>query len=318
VATVCGLEHTAIPIGSDFLTDYQGYLDRTVYVTDGSAGPLGAHEIYYSKLARQHSLVRLTGNYGSEILRSMSTFKPARRPPGFLSVANEDLLAAARISETGDESVTQSAFREIPWHLFGTLSACRSLQVFRTPYLDNELVRLACQAPESARNSPNAALKLIQACDPRLARVPTDRGVKAGDGKAISMLKRVGTGLSFKLDYLDKEGLPGKLRAMDPVLDAMARLGLLGRHKFLPYRRWFRKELRPVLRQGIERARDHHLPWIDAANLDVVDSEHFTGRVNHLSQINAILSLEAVNRLLVRGEGFGTIGKAETHGPDGT
>ena len=51
VAESCGLEHHVLRIGEDFLRDFGQYVDRTVHVTDGCAGPLHAHEIYLSRLA---------------------------------------------------------------------------------------------------------------------------------------------------------------------------------------------------------------------------------------------------------------------------
>ncbi len=73
--------------------------------------------------------------------------------------------------------VTHAAFREIPWHLFGTLAAGRSQVVFRTPYLDNEIVRLAYRAPGRLRLSAAPALRLIHRQDPALASIPTDQGL---------------------------------------------------------------------------------------------------------------------------------------------
>src|SRR5206468_813556 len=75
VASECGLEHRLLRIGPDFLSEYGNYVDRTVYVTDGCAGAVGAHEIYLNAQARRLAPLRLTGNFGSEVLRSMSTFK---------------------------------------------------------------------------------------------------------------------------------------------------------------------------------------------------------------------------------------------------
>ena len=70
VAAVCGLQHQPLRIGSDFLRDFGTYLDRTVSVTDGCAGATSSHEIYFNAQARQLSPVRLTGNFGSEVVRS--------------------------------------------------------------------------------------------------------------------------------------------------------------------------------------------------------------------------------------------------------
>ena len=51
-------------------------MDKTVSVTDGCFGATGAHELYLNAKARELAPIRLTGNFGSEVLRSMSTFKP--------------------------------------------------------------------------------------------------------------------------------------------------------------------------------------------------------------------------------------------------
>jgi asparagine synthase (glutamine-hydrolysing) len=45
VAQACGLEHQILRLGPDFFSDFASYVDRTIYVTDGSLGSLGAHEI---------------------------------------------------------------------------------------------------------------------------------------------------------------------------------------------------------------------------------------------------------------------------------
>ncbi len=73
VARACGLEHRLLRIGSDFFSDFAGYVDRTVYITDGCLGVLGAHEIYLNAQAWPLAPVRLTGNFGSEVLRGVST-----------------------------------------------------------------------------------------------------------------------------------------------------------------------------------------------------------------------------------------------------
>ena len=98
VATECGLEHQVLRIGADFLSDYGTYLDRTVYATDGAAGALWTHEIYLNEQARRLATVRLTGNFGSEILRSMSTLKPVRLDRALL--APEFVATVAQLEES--------------------------------------------------------------------------------------------------------------------------------------------------------------------------------------------------------------------------
>ena len=123
IASICGLEHHVLRIGDDFLKSYGDYVDRTVLATDGSSGATGAHEIYFNQLARELARIRLTGNFGSEILRGMSTFKPVRLADGLLaSDVRRSVAQAAEYSPaSAPHPVTFAAFREIPWNLFEVL-----------------------------------------------------------------------------------------------------------------------------------------------------------------------------------------------------
>jgi asparagine synthase (glutamine-hydrolysing) len=76
IATLLGISHRTLRVDSDFVSNFQSYLDRSVYISDGCSTALSAHELYFSRMAREIAPVRLTGNFGSEVLRSMSTLKP--------------------------------------------------------------------------------------------------------------------------------------------------------------------------------------------------------------------------------------------------
>src|SRR5207247_10851639 len=107
---------------------------------------------------------RLTGVFGGEILRGVSTFKPI----GLSSqLVTREMLASMRLSAeqfSGREGhpVTWAAFQEIPWNLFGAVAACRSHLSLHSPYLDNDLVALAYRAPLSKRRSPLPALRVVR------------------------------------------------------------------------------------------------------------------------------------------------------------
>ena len=150
VAKVCGLDHRLLRLGPDFFSDFTSHVDRTVYATDGCFGVLGAHEIYLNRQARQLALVRLTGNYGSEVLRGVSTFKPLGLSPNLFNPEFRHSLpfSTPPVASGKQHPVTSAAFREVPWNLFGSLAAGRSQVTFRTPYLDNKVVALAYQVPE--------------------------------------------------------------------------------------------------------------------------------------------------------------------------
>lgn len=306
VAGLRGLGHRTLRIGDAFLREYARHVDRTVFVTDGCAGALAAHELPFAGLARRLAPVRLTGNFGSEVLRSMSTLKPIGLDGALLDADWRAALPAPQ-EVAARHPVTQAAFREIPWHLFGTLAAARSQLTFRTPYLDNEVVALAYRAPDSARRSPATALALIGSRQPPLADVPTDRGLTVNGNRVASLARRAFAEITFKLDYLDKEGLPDSLSRFDAAFRPLSACGLLGQHKFLPYRRWYRRELAPHLRDVLGDAR--RLPYWNGHALSSLLDEHVRGRRNRLHELNAVVTLEAVDRLLIRD----LAGAVETH-----
>jgi asparagine synthase (glutamine-hydrolysing) len=304
VAESCGFEHHVLRIGEDFLQGFGQYVDRTVHVTDGCAGPLQAHEIYLTHLAAGLAPVRLTGNFGSEIFRGMSTFKELDLARHLLSPALTELVDSAKMTPAVHHAVTRAAFMEIPWHLFGTFAAARSELAVRTPYLDNHLVELAYQAPSSARQSPSAAFNLIRAAKEQLAAIPTDQGrTGTGNGTLAELARRLYCNATFKLDYWHSDGLPAWLSLAAPVLETLAGRGLLGQHKYLPYRAWFRDELHTYVQEVLTDAHTRRSPFWNADGLTRVASDHANGRRSCIREIHAVLALDAVERTLLRQKG---------------
>lgn len=303
VARACGLEHRLLRIESSFLSDFASHVDRTVYVTDGYFGATGAHEIYLNKQVRQLAPIRLTGNYGSEVLRGVSTFKPIKLSSALF---NPELTGAldsmTRLFSNGNtHPVTFAAFREIPFNLFGGLAASRSQVAFRTPYLDNEIVAMAYRAPESLRNSPLPAWRLVKANNGLLSSIPTDRQPSPNTPQPLTALKRLFSEATFKLDYLNNEGWPNWLSPFDSVFTRVtSSLKLVGLHKYLHYRRWFRRELVDYVKDVISSARTQQAPFWNRRFLEKMATDHVEGRHNYVSEINAVVTLEAVERLLLR------------------
>lgn len=303
VARECSVPHRTLRLDGDFLREFATHADDTVYLSDGCASVLHTHEHVLSRRAAQYAPIRLTGNYGSEVLRAMSTFKPLPLADGLLARDLDPMLSAARHDQqlSAVHPVTHAAFREIPWHLYGALAASKPHLVFRTPYMDDAIVKLAYQASPAMRASPLPSLALIARHNAALSALPTDRGVLGSDGALRSQLRRAGAAVSFKLDYWHMEGMPGKLSVFNGAVDALSRTGWLAKHKFLPYRRWLRKDLAAVLRQRIDDAAAHALPFWHAPAVSALAQDHVQGRHNRLREINAVLTLDAVDRLLIRG-----------------
>ena len=303
VAKTCDLDHTILRIRQDFLSDFASHADRTTYITDGCLGILGAHEGYFNMQARQLAPVRITGNYGSEIFRGASTFKPLGLSPSLISqelpsLGGTDMQGLAR---QGDHPITFAAFREVPLRRFGVQLASRSQVTFRTPYLDNRIVALAYCAPIELLKSPASALRLIKENDPALAQIPTDMGMVA-DGRRLSgILHKFYCKATFKIDYLYTEGLPHRLCWLEPLLKPFnSRSWILERHKFLRYRTWFQRELAPYISEALRDVRLSGSQFWSTAFLERMASDHIRAQKNYVREIDAVLTLDAVERLLFR------------------
>lgn len=303
VAKVCGLDHHLLRLKSDFFSNFATHADRTVFATDGCFGVTGAHEIYFNRQARELAPVRLTGLFGSEILRGVSTFKPHMPSRELLDLDFAKIVDASLAHFRSEKAhpVTSAAFRNIPWNLFPSMAANRSQVVLRTPYLDNEIVALAYQMPAALRKSPAAALNLIRSNNPLLGRVQTDRRVEDKGAPFPRNVRRLFREVGFKIDYYYNEGMPHSGARFDPVVNAIdSRVRILGHHKFLHYRSWFQKELAPYVLRVVADARVQQSPFWERHFLNDIVKAHTQGYGNYVLAINSILTLEAVERLLFR------------------
>jgi asparagine synthase (glutamine-hydrolysing) len=303
IARGCGLEHHVLRIENDFFRDFPALAERTVWRTDGCSGMTGAHEVYMSRKARALAPLRLTGNYGSEILRGVSTFKPLR-------LHKDIMLPEMRESVDRLEAdpgmvkchpVTFAAFRETPWNLFGNLQAGCSEIGFRTPYLDNEFVKLAYRGPRDRLTARKVCEAVVRRGNPKLAAILTDKGY-LGPQRARWKHQRDETlaRMAFKLDYLYSSGLPSMLAMVEPALVGLAKTcGWLGLHKHITYRTWFQSELVSALR-GMAEQNAKHLPdIIEKKSVGGLISRHVRKEGNYMAELNAVLSLGLVGRTLL-------------------
>jgi asparagine synthase (glutamine-hydrolysing) len=303
VAKACGLEHTLLRLQSDFFSNFATHADKTVFATDGCFGISGAHEIYFNRQARELATTRLTGNYGSEVFRGISTFKPLGLSA---ELFNPDLREkvnsnADNFSGRKEDPMSFAIFKEIPWNLSGSLTAGRSQVSFRTPYLDNDLVSLAYQSPESIRKSSLPASRLVGTYSKSLNEIPTDRGFSGNNSGLKFLCRRIFAEVTFKTDYYNNEGLPRPLAAFDPAFKFVAsKLRLAGLHKYLHYNNWFRHSLAGYLQSALAAPQVRQNPFWNLAFLDRMAGEHIAGKKNHSLEINAVLTLEAIERLLFR------------------
>jgi asparagine synthase (glutamine-hydrolysing) len=311
VAAHCGQTYQVLIAGPEFLARFGNYAERTVRITEGCVDVGRSPDLYLNELAAQVAPLRMTGNYGGEILRGIRSFKPQRPAVGIFcrEFVERDIHCAEKTyaDVTKAHPVSFAAFRQGPWHLHGVLALEETQLTMRSPYLDNDLVRTVFRAPASCLSS-DVSVRLIGDHDPRLAAIPTDRGLAGKRGRAGEFLTRSRLEFLFKAEYAYDMGMPQWLARIDGTVSGlrMERL-FLGRHKPFHFRIWYRDTLAPYVRQTLLDDRSRLRPYLDARGVETAVGGHLSGRHNYTVEIHKLLTLELLQRLFLDGRGTGQI-----------
>jgi len=303
IAHSCNERHYVIRLDRDFLYRYPYYAERTVYITDGCHDVCGAHDLYLNRVARDIAPIRMTGKFGSEVIRNRSMFKG--------NSLCEDLFSADfikyvrgsmdRLGEVVKRNkLSFSVFEEIPKHEYGRLAIERSQLTVRSPYMDNELVKLMYQAPEGSRSSNKIQLRIIRESNPELSKYVTNRGTGGNWNYFISKLAELFYYSILKGEYIYLYQFPHYLAKIDYLLQPLhlERI-ILGRQKFEYYRLWFRKDISDYVKQVLLDNRTKNRPYFNSKFITKMVSDHINGRKNYFMEISKCLTIELIQRLLI-------------------
>lgn len=303
VTNKCGQTHNTLLIGNEFFFDFPVLAEKAVFVSDGTMDVSGSVELFANKMARSIAPVRLTGNYGSEILRGNVAFKP--------SVINKKLFKPDFLEHVRNASETYQnerqchkisfiAFKQVPWHHYARLSIEQSQLTIRSPYLDNDLVALMYQAPHESILSKRPSLRLIADGNMDLAKIPTDRGILYQPIPLITQLRQMYAEFTSKVEYAYDYGMPQWLAAIDGMLTPLHLEKLiLGRHKFYHFRVWYRDRLTDYLKDILLDSRTLSRPYINRKYLEKIILGHIKGWNNYTVEIHKILTAELIQRQLI-------------------
>jgi asparagine synthase (glutamine-hydrolysing) len=303
VAAVCNQPHQTISVGDEFLAQFPRLAEQTVHLTDGAMDVSGAAELYVNRLARKIAPVRLTGNYGSEILRRHVAFKPRLLAEEIFSpdFVPQLSVAAHTYSEAAQGNpLSFIAFKQVPWHHYARFAIEQSQISVRSPFLDNDLVALAFQAPSEATTSLVPSLRLIAEGNPLLGRIPTDRGISYPANGITNRLHRSVEGFLTKAEYAYDYGMPNWLARIDKGLAPFRFERLfLGRQKFCHFRTWYRHQLAGYVKEILLDQRARARTYLNGSALESLVNAHVSGLSNYTVEIHKLLSIELLHRSLL-------------------
>jgi asparagine synthase (glutamine-hydrolysing) len=303
VARACGQPHEVIEVGADFLSQFPQLAERTIYLTDGCADVSCSAPLYVCQQARSIAPVRMTGNYGDQILRRFRAFKPNMpSAEAFQPELLAHVLAAHetynRITDT--HPLSFAAFRQAPWHHSSLLALEQTQVVQRSPFLDNDLVRISFRAPAPAVENNKARLRLIADGNPALRQIRTDIGV-GGEHEAFpGAIVRCWQDFTFKAEYTYDHGMPQWVARIDHALSPfhLERL-FLGRHKYYHFRVWYRNVLSKYVQEMLLDPLTLSRPYLDRKAVEAIVRGHLKGSRNYTAAIHKLLSIELLHRLFV-------------------
>src|ERR1700722_17061313 len=311
VAHACRQPFEVITAGGEFLSNFSHYAERAVYLSDGCAGVRHAADLYVNERAAKIAPVRITGNYGSEVLRRLPAFKPVQPPADLFSQDFLPHVQAAQSTYTRaiqGHAVSFIAFRQVPWYHYGLLGLEQTQLSLRSPFLDNDVVRTAFRAPGSSTPKYNVfedsddCVRLIQDGNAGLRQIRTDRGLAGPTGDLSAAGSRGLLGFTFKAEYAYDCGMPQWVATIDHGFSSchLERL-FLGRHKFLHFRIWYRDALSSYVREMLLDSRTLSRAYLNRSGVESVVLGHLKGNRNYTTQIHQLLSLELLHRLFVDG-----------------
>jgi len=303
VANACQQSHHVLRLDRGFFSEFPSHAEKTIYITDGCLHVNGSHEIFLNRLAREIAPIRMTGNYGSEVLRSHSTYKAFC--PNRELFRNEFYDYVQGAKRTFDNiklkhKLSDAIFREIAWLLSGRLALEQSQLTLRSPFIDNDLLKIAYQAPARARANNQISLRLIADNNSELIKINTNQGVLEGSNSTLSKCSQLFNYLLFKADYYYDMGMTHWMAKLNHTFAPLhAERFFLGVHRLHHYRIWFHNELSAYVREILLDERTKNRPYLNKRSLEKMVYHHIKGDRNYSNEINKTLSVELIQRLLI-------------------
>jgi asparagine synthase (glutamine-hydrolysing) len=303
IAQVCGQHHEVIHITGKFFQEFPELARQSVYYSDGAMDVTGSVELFANRVARKIAPVRMTGNYGSEILRGNVVFKVGKLDHSLFDGAFLPMLKSAADTFAGERNRGRTSFivtRQVPWYHHARYTIEQMQLTVRSPFLDNELVALAYQAPSELSVNKTLSHRYIGEHNADLAKIPTDRGVIGSNGVPSGKFAVFCQEFMPRAEYVYDYGMPQWLAKLDGWMRPLhvERL-FLGRQKFYHFRTWYRDELSGHVKEVLLDPRTLGRPYLDGRRVEQIVTAHVKGGGNYTWEIHKLLTSELIQRELI-------------------
>ena len=305
VAKACSQAHHLVPLDNGFFSRFPAIAEETVFVSDGLAGVRTSHLMSLVRAARHIAPVLMSGKYGNQLRTEFSALRDQRPNVELFTGGFREYLGMARSTWEGIPELPVLSFllfKEIPWYWAGICAAVSSQITLRSPYLDTELVRLMYRAPAAvAAHGNETRARLMAGMSPELAAIPTNRGpLGIVSGPATKAQQFLYYCLNMADILHNSPRMPHWMARLDSLAKPLrADRLVLGFAHLCHYRKWFRDELAPYVREILLDSRTLDRPYWERKCMERIVRDHTSGRANHLLEISKALTVELLHRLLI-------------------
>ena len=109
-------------------------------------------------------------------------------------------------------------FKQAPWFQFGRYALESSQLIQRSPYMDNDLVKLIYQGSNDVIHTDDTSLRFIADLNPELRKIITDRGVGGRSNYIFNSFIRLYYEFFFKMEYYSNNGMPKFLSKFNEII----------------------------------------------------------------------------------------------------
>jgi asparagine synthase (glutamine-hydrolysing) len=303
-ANVYGQQFEAIRITDRFLKQFGDYATRVIRISDGTHDVFGAHDVFFNERAREIAPIRLTGKFGSEVVRIRRLIGTADYDAPFLTSDLHSMVSALpdfQASSPDANHLTRVVTEEIAWHEYGRVMVEQTFLTLRTPYMDNDLVKVMYQAPRGSRAAGDLQETYVKQFAPELATFMTNLGRFASSNKTVTKLAYYPFWALFKVEYIYLLATPHWMTRLDRSLAGLHLERILGgRQKWEGYRIWIKTHFADFVRDTLLNPQAEYTRHFDYATVSQMVNRHIAGTHNYLDEINRALSVQLVYSTLLK------------------
>ena len=304
LARVYDQQFDAIRIDNRFLKNFGEYATRAIWISDGCHDAFGAHDVFFGEAARDIAPVRLTGKFGSEVVRIRRLLGTVGYERGLLQPGLQSMVERLpRFEETnpGGNHLTRVVSEEIAWHEYGRVAVEQAYLTMRTPYMDNALVRLMYQAPKATRAAGDLQEMYVRDFAPEFGAQITNLGRFSSASPFLTKLAYYPFWALFKLEYIYLMATPHWITRLDRMFGGLHPEKLFsGRQKWEGYRIWIKTHFAEFIQEALLNWHAEYTEHFDYPTINRMVRQHIAGTHNHLLEINRALSVQLIYTGLLR------------------